>query len=304
LPAAPDMVDLLLKYPAGNQNAVVVRALERVSVGAADTLVPGLTEALRPGPAEKRTKDEFDRRTSVVDFLGRLGPQAKAAALQLRAIMAQPPSSKNPQDPLRAAVAEALWHVEGGANDALAVLVAMVAAKAEKDPARNAGRSRAVQALGRIGAPAKSAVPALTDQFKNGRTPFDRLDAAEALWRVTGDAKPLMPFLIEVLKEKPKESGQHGFQMPTRDTSVQARAIAVLSQMGAAARDTAPALAAAIRAEDEFNARQSMRVRRLKNDEEDEDPDTSELLRRTGLPVLQQLDPTAAKALVAPSKKS
>ncbi len=296
------MIDLLLKYPQGNQNAVVVRALERVSVGAAGTLVPHLIEALRPGPAAERMLDRLDRRTAVVDFVGKLGKEAKAAAPQLRAIIALPPSPENPDGPWRAAAAEALWHVDGGAQDALNVLTAILAEKADDDPGRSMRRSRAVQALGRIGAPAKSAVPALTDRFKNGRTPFDRLDAAEALWRVTGDAKPLLPFLIEVLNEKLKERGQSGFGPPNVDKSVHARAIAVLAVMGSAAKDAAPALAAAIRGEDEFNARHSFGFRLLKNDEEDEDPDTTELLRRAGLPVLQQLDPAAARALAVPAK--
>jgi hypothetical protein len=86
------------------------------------------------------------------------------------------------------------------------------------------------------------------------------------------------------------------------DTSAQARAIAVLSRMGPAAKAAAPALAAAPRAEDEFNARPSFRVRQYKNYEKDEGPDTSEIVRRTGLPVLQRLDPAAARALALPAK--
>jgi hypothetical protein len=80
------------------------------------------------------------------------------------------------------------------------------------------------------------------------------------------------------------------------------RAIAIVGLMGTAAKDAAPALAAAIRAEDEFNARQTGFMRVLKRDEEDEDPDTTNLIRQTGLPVLRQLDPTAAKALAVSVK--
>jgi hypothetical protein len=79
-------------------------------------------------------------------------------------------------------------------------------------------------------------------------------------------------------------------------------AVVGLGLMGKSGRDTAGALAAAIRAEHEANARQTFSIRVLKRDEEDEDPNTTDLLRHTGLPVLQQLDPAAARALEVPVK--
>jgi hypothetical protein len=297
LSAAPELLDLLLKYPGGYQNAAVARALERVGAGAAEALVPPLIEALRPVPVNPNSRYPFDPRTSVVDLLDKLGPRAKAAAPKLRALMNPPSPGKDPPGPFRAAVAEALWHVEGNDMEALAVLMAILTEKAGDER----GRTRAAQALGRIGAPARSAVPALTDRFRNGPTPSDHLEAAEALWCVTGDARPVLPYLIDVLREKPRETDWQGFTPATRDSGAQVRAIAVLSRPGPAAKEAAPELAAAIRAEDAFNARQKGRVRLYPHDEEDEDPDTSEIIRRTGLPVLQRLDPVAARALALPA---
>jgi hypothetical protein len=240
------------------------------------------------------SRDQFDRRIGVVEMIGRLGPRARATATALRAVMAEPPS-KNPHDLLRPAATEALWHVEGKADDALAVLIASLTEPlVPADPGRSTRQGRAAAALGRIGEPAKSALPALLTQVDKGLTPHHRLDTAEAVWRLTGDAKPIVPLLRTVL------GGKLEGERP--DKRAHARAIAVLALMGKAAQDVAPALAAAIRAEDEANARQNFGFRVLKRDEEDEDPNTTDLLRQTGLPVLRQLDPAAARALADPVK--
>jgi hypothetical protein len=203
---------------------------------------------------------------------------------------------------LRQAAAEALWQVEGGADDALKILIADASTRLIGfQPGRGSTRGRAALALGRIGPPAKAAIPGLQDLLAKGETLPDRLDAAEALWRLTSDVKPLLPLITAVLKTELKGSGDPLRGAPV-DKSAHARAIAVLALMGPAARDAAPALAAAIRAEDEFNARQKGFIRPLKHDEEDEDPDTMNLIRRVGLPVLERLDPALATALAAPAK--
>jgi hypothetical protein len=127
-----------------------------------------------------------------------------------------------------------------------------------------------------------------------GLTAHDRLDAAEAVWRLTGDAKPVLPLLKAALENKLPG------QLP--DKKAQVRAIAIMGLMGKAARDAAPTLVAAIRAEDESNARQGFSLTVLKRDEEDEDPNTDHLIRETGLPVLRQLDAAAARAVEGSAK--
>jgi WD40 repeat protein len=308
--AIPELVGLLLKYPDPsrrffgpyNDAAVVVQGLERVAAGSPDKLVPHLAGALRRTPAEVRmmdetlilSRDQFDRRIGVVEMIGRLGPRARGTAAALRAVLAEPPS-KNANDLLRPAAAEALWHVEGKADDALAVLIACLTEPLDHaDPGRSTRQGRAAAALGRIGEPAKSTLPALLTQVDKGLTPLDRLDAAEAVWRLTGDAKPIVPLLRTVLGRK--------LEGERPDKRAHVRAIVILDLMGKAPQDLAPALAAAIRAEDEANARQNFGFRILKRDEEEEDPNTTDLLRRTGLPVLQRLDPAAARALAEPVK--
>ena len=337
--ALPELVGVLLQFPdpsrrswigGFNDNAVAVRALERVAAGNPDKLVPHLAAALK----QKRMLPEsgitngiqFDARIGVVEMIGRLGPRGKDAAGALRAVLAEP-AGKYPQDLLRPAAAEALWRVEGRADEALPILIAGLTEEFDladpfgrkerkpkattvgewlgkhdvRDPLGSTRRGRAAAALGRIGVPAKSALPTLLVQVEKGLTLHDRLDAAEAVWRLTGDAKPILPLLRTVLDGK-----IHRPDFYNRGDRLyklgHVRAIAIVGLMGKDARDAAPALAAAIRAEDEFNARQSGFMRVLKRDEEDEDPDTTNLIRQTGLPVLQQLDAAAAEALAAPVK--
>jgi eukaryotic-like serine/threonine-protein kinase len=339
--AQPELVGLLLKCPdparprglgGFNDNAVIVRALERVTAGNPDTLVPHLTTALKKTPPEVRMMAEsgisngiqFDTRIGAVEMIGRLGPRAKDAAAALRAVLAEP-AGKYPQDLLRPAAAEALWRVEGRSDEALAVLIAglteqfdlpgprsrlqgkeptvgnWLASNDVRDSQGSTRRGRAAAALGRIGDPAKSALPALLMQVDKGLTLHDRLDAAEAVWRLTGDAKAILPLLRTVLEGKIQRAdyfnrGDFLYKLG------HVRAIAILGLMGTAAQDAAPSLAAAIRAEDEHNARQTGFMRVLKRDEEDEDPDTTNQIRQTGLPVLRQLDAAAARALEEPVK--
>jgi hypothetical protein len=309
----PELVGLLLKYPDslramswmdGYKNPVVVRALQRVTAGHLEKLVPHLVKALKLTPERHMANEafilsqaQFDRRIGIVEVIGRLGPQARGTEFALRAVLAEPPS-KNSRDLLRPAAAEALWRVTGKADDVLPVLTACLAEHFEHyDPNFTTRQGRAAAALGRIGAPAKSALPALLLQVEKGVSVLDRLDAAEAVWRLTGDAEPVLPLLRALLEKK-----LVGGDWVGPDKRFQARAIVILSLMGKPAAAAAPALAAAIRAEDEINAHGTARFSVANADPEDESLDTSDLLRRTGLPVLRQLDPATAKALELPAK--
>jgi WD40 repeat protein len=292
--AMPELVALLLKYSRGNENAVVVRAIERVALDGPEQVAPLLAKALRPPPPGARRHDSFDRRIGVVEMIGRLGPKARGTAAALRAVIAEP-SPKAPGDLLRPAAAEALWRVEGKADDALAVLIAGLTERLDQTEAgRSTRQGRSAAALGQIGEPAKSALPVLRELLEKATSLHDRLDAAEAVWRLTGDVKPIRPLLCTVL------GGKLEGERP--DKTAHARALAILGLMGKAAREVGPALVAAIRAEDEANARQTFHFRVLKRDEEDEDPNTTDLLRRLGLPLLRQLDPAAARGLEEPPK--
>ncbi len=325
--ATPELVSLLLKYPdptrrtfgfTPDRTAIVFRALERVSVREADKLAAHLARALAIPPDQRLegetwilAEEYYDRRIGVVNTIVRLGPRARGTAAALRAVLAEP-VSKNPKDVLRPAAAEALWRVEGKADDALAVLIATLAepiAKGKPDPNTRKGRAayalqtrstrhgRAALALGRMGEPAKVALPALLAQIEKGVNLYDRLDAAEAVWRLMGDNKPVLPLLRRVLETKPE-----GGDLMGPDKTSQARAIAILGLMGPAGKDAAPVLAAVIRAEDEANARGTVRVGVGLADEDDEDINTGDLFRRKGLPVLRQLDLAAARALEQPVK--
>ena len=95
--ALPEVVKLLLKYPdparrsnfgfEADRNPVIVRAVERIAAGKPEKLVPHLVKALKIPPRDRMepelmvlAEDYFDRRIGVVEFIGRLGPHARAAA--------------------------------------------------------------------------------------------------------------------------------------------------------------------------------------------------------------------------------
>ena len=115
--ALPELVGVLLQFPdpsrrsligGFNDNAVAIRALERVVVGNPDKLVSHLTTALKLKPMLPESGItngiQFDARIGVVELIGRLGPRAKDTAGALRAVLAEP-AGKNPQDLLRPAAA-------------------------------------------------------------------------------------------------------------------------------------------------------------------------------------------------------
>jgi HEAT repeat protein len=93
----------------------------------------------------------------------------------------------------------------------------------DKDPVM-----RTACALGRIGPPAKDAVPALIDRLYDARAADLRPDIAEALGGVGPAAKDGVPVLTSLLRNGP--------------SNVRCAAAAALGNIGAAAEDSVPAL--------------------------------------------------------------
>jgi HEAT repeat protein len=102
-----------------------------------------------------------------------------------------------------------------------------------KDAGRRAG---AALAIGCLEMAAARSAPALKEALQDGQ-PRVRLYAAEALWRVTGDATPALPVLCAALKGE--------------DDRLRRAAAELLDELGPAAREAVPALVAALKDPDE-----------------------------------------------------
>ncbi|MFH8613824.1 PBS lyase [Streptomyces sp. NPDC017979] len=161
--AMPEVLRVLRGVPEYRREWVVdlvLRALTAFGPAAAEA-VPDLRELLRP--ARHRRGDAWSRSAPEA---GALSPafQAKAAA--------------------------ALWAVEG-AGSADVVLPVLLGALTAAD---TGGRRSAATALGTMGPAAAVAEPALTELLA-AVDPWTRVDAAVALWRVTGRPQRAWPVL-------------------------------------------------------------------------------------------------------------
>jgi HEAT repeat protein len=146
-----------------------------------------------------------------------------------------PESSRNPvatlnaamtsKDPhLRVVAAEGLWRISGQAEQAIPVLVEALTAQ------ELLARRWAARALGDAKPEYGPVVlPALRDRLKDSDLQV-RVFAAEAIWNVEGKSDPVVPALLEVLKDR---------NNPGR---ARERAAYALGRIGPAAREAVPAL--------------------------------------------------------------
>jgi len=130
---------------------------------------------------------------------------------------------------IRASAADALRRMLAEAKEAVPALIAAL-----KDQDVDV-RGFAAEALGQIGAEAKEAVPALIAALKD-RDDIVRFQAADSLGRIGAEAKEGVPALIATLKDQ--------------DASVRSFAAIVLGRMLAEAKEAVPALIAALKDQD------------------------------------------------------
>ncbi|MEU5162426.1 PBS lyase [Streptomyces sp. NPDC020875] len=146
--------------------------------------MPEVLRVLRGAPAY--------RREWVVELVLRaltaFGPKAADAAPDLRALLADAARGDALPVAFGAKVAATLWAVEG---DAEAVLPVLRGALMSRD---QGARRVAAEAVGTMGRAASGAAPALVPLL-SAADPWTRVDAAHALWAVTGDADRSWPVL-------------------------------------------------------------------------------------------------------------
>ncbi|MGW1491657.1 PBS lyase [Streptomyces sp. NPDC002402] len=133
---------------------------------------------------------------SALRALTAFGPAAADAIPDLRALLRSVGVGSGFSASLAARTAGALWAVEG---DAGAVLPVLCAALSEAD---SGGRRSAATALGALGPAGEKAAPALRELLGSAE-PWTRVDAAIALWRVTGDSGRAWPVLLTSWEQLP-----------------------------------------------------------------------------------------------------
>jgi HEAT repeat protein len=202
---AADAVPALAKEVADPNSPLRVQAIGALGqIGpAARAAVPPLRKIVKEGPANLRGM--------AASTLGLIGEGAREALPELAGALREKDLH------LRLAAAGALWSVDRRAKDALPVL-------RETLKGTHAGaRHEAAVLLARMGPAGRAAGPALRRALDGERDTAMRLALAEALWRVTGDARAAVGVCRAALKD------------PFLGNRV--RAARVLGEMGPAARE-------------------------------------------------------------------
>ncbi len=198
-PEVPHDVGFAIGYlgPAAAPLAGVLRrrlsevGLDEEAYDRASPLLAGLT-ALRDGEAAPdvlrilRGAPEYRGewlRTAALRALGSFGPAAHCAVPELRALIRRPGTAGATE------AAEALWAVDGDAGAVLPVLIEGLQAEHARD------RRAAASALGRLGAHAAVTAPRLRALLQHEEI-WLRVDAAIALWEVSGRAEESVPVLL------------------------------------------------------------------------------------------------------------
>lgn len=197
-PEVPHDVGFALAHlgPAARPLAGLLRrrlsevGLDEEAYDRASPLLAGLT-ALRAGEAAPevlrilRGAPEYRGewlRTAALRALGSFGPAAHCAVPELRALIRRPGAAATE-------AAEALWAVDGDAGAVLPVLIEGLQAEHARE------RRAAASALGRLGAQAAVTAPRLRALLRHEEL-WLRVDAAIALWQVSGRAEESVPVLL------------------------------------------------------------------------------------------------------------
>jgi HEAT repeat protein len=155
----------------------------------ASAAVPWLAEELRRPPSYMTVQ--------LAETLHKIDPErARKDALPLLRTMLKP------NNPWRVQAAMGLRRIEPSSEEALTALIDCVNGKNIN------ARQQAIQFLGTLGKSAREAVPALKRALRDP-VAGNRVAAADALWRITGDTETTVPVLIEALKPVPGDSGRY-----------------------------------------------------------------------------------------------
>ncbi|MFJ9713562.1 HEAT repeat domain-containing protein [Streptomyces sp. NPDC101234] len=190
-PLAPALRHRLGRVPLDSPEAAELAApLLAALTALQDTAaVPEVLRLLRGAPDGLGARDALVGQ--AVRTLDALGTAARAAAPVLRRLL----------DTRHAAVAAgALWSAGGDVDVVLPVLIR------ELTLGRSRSARTAAEQLGRLGAAARDALPALHGLAGSGRV-WERVAAAQALWRIDGDPEPVLPVFRSAWSQNPYTRG-------------------------------------------------------------------------------------------------
>lgn len=199
--------DLSKQWPETNTGALISALAElRHPAG-----LPALTHAVSAAARH----EYWSTATSAVNALASFGPGAAPALMVIR------PLTDAADVNLRAAAATAVWELGRDAAESVPILEALLDSHCNRD---------AADALGRIGPPARTALPRLRDLLDDGYE-WTRIHAAAALWDIGGEAESdvVMQTLLAAW-EKNDATGNH--------------VLACLDRMGQAAAPALPRIQA------------------------------------------------------------
>ncbi|MFF4899905.1 HEAT repeat domain-containing protein [Streptomyces sp. NPDC001068] len=190
-PLAPALRRRLGRIPLDSPEAAELAAplLAALTALKDPAAVPEVLRLLRGAPEGLGAREALVGQ--AVRALDALGATARAATPVLRGLL----------DTRHAAVAAgALWSAEGDARAVLPFLLR------ELTLGRGRGVRTAAEQLGRLGAAAGEALPALRALAESGRG-RERTAAARAWWRIEGDPDPVLPVLRTAWSENPYARG-------------------------------------------------------------------------------------------------
>ncbi|MFJ3776036.1 HEAT repeat domain-containing protein [Streptomyces sp. NPDC090075] len=190
-PLAPALRHRLGRIPLDAPEAAESAAplLAAVTALADRAAVPEVLRLLRGAPDGLGAREALAGQ--AVRALDTLGTAARAAAPVLRRLL----------DTRHAALAAgALWSAEGDADAVLPVLMR------ELTLGRGHSARTAAEQLGRLGAAARDALPALRAAAGSGRV-WERTSAAQAYWRIAGDPEPVLPVFRSAWSQNPYTRG-------------------------------------------------------------------------------------------------
>lgn len=128
---------------------------------------------------------------------------------------------------MRLSAAEALWRVTGDGRVPSDLIAAIL-----KDPEARASRPAALRLAGELGPAGKPLLPMLHDLTASGEL-GQRMEAAEALWKISHEAPMVLPVVREALGQRGAYPGSWAAKL--------------MAQMGPEAKPALPELARAVR---------------------------------------------------------
>lgn len=289
MPALPELMNKVPKL-GGNSRAILIRAVERIAAGREADMVPHLAGRLAP-PKKRERPWRATPRESSCEFIAHFGPKLKGMEPALRNMLVEPvPKDAEAENAERVAAIEALWRVTGQTDEALSMLDAELKRRYFSWPSYAVtANGRAAAVIGRIGEPAKKLLPSLEAAIQKPNNLHDRIEIAEAIWRLSGKPDAFLAAARMRFEEKTRYGGLADDQV---------RTIRTLGEIGPGARDLVPVILNLAKVEIDREAKnQGFKFTIVRTDEEDPDPNLEGKMLPVIREALRRIDPESIPKL-------